>query len=182
MSYELFIGLRYLKAKRKQSFISVITFISIAGITLGIMALIIVLSVMGGFEDDLKKKILGINAHLVVMELTKGLSEPGLIVGAVNRVEGVEGSTPYTYNQAMLSSTNGVMGVVVRGIDTETIGDVTILPEKITEGSLEDITETFREAASKDEFPGIIIGSELSKNLSLELGDEVSVISPLGTT
>ena len=104
MSYELFIGLRYLKAKRKQGFISVITFISIAGITLGVMALIIVLSVMGGFEDDLKKKILGINAHLVVMELSRGLSEPELVMAAVNRIEGVEGSTPYTYNQAMLSA------------------------------------------------------------------------------
>ena len=181
MSYELFIGLRYLKAKRKQSFISVITFISISGITLGVMALIIVLSVMGGFEDDLKKKILGINAHLVVMELTRGLSEPGLIVGAVNRVEGVTGSTPYTYNQAMLSSANGVMGVVVRGIEVETFGDVTILPERMIEGSLKDITGSFREAASKDALPGIVIGSELSRNLSLELGDEVSIISPLGT-
>ena len=182
MSYELFIGLRYLKAKRKQSFISVITFISIAGITLGIMALIIVLSVMGGFEDDLKKKILGINAHLVVMELTKGLSEAGLVVSAVNQVEGVTGATPYTYNQAMLSSDSGVMGVVVRGIEIDTFGDVTILPERIKEGALDDITDSFREAALKDKFPGIVIGSELSKNLSLIVGDEIKIVSPLGTT
>jgi lipoprotein-releasing system permease protein len=182
MSYELFIGLRYLKAKRKQSFISVITFISIAGITLGVMALIIVLSVMGGFEDDLKKKILGINAHLVVMELSRGLSEPGLVMGVVNRVDGVKGSTPYTYNQAMLSSSGGVMGVVVRGIDTDTVGEVTILPQKMKEGKLADINPTFRQAALKDELPGIIIGNELAKHLSLEVGDETNVISPLGTT
>ncbi|MBE9531878.1 MAG: ABC transporter permease, partial [Proteobacteria bacterium] len=181
MSYELFIGLRYLKAKRKQSFISVITFISIAGITLGVMALIIVLSVMGGFEDDLKKKILGINAHLVVMELSKGLAEPELVMGVVNEVDGVTGSTPYTYNQAMLSSTAGVMGVVVRGIDIDTIGDVTILPQRMKEGSLNDIKPTFREAAVKDSFPGIIIGTELARNLSLALGDEIKIISPLGT-
>ena len=149
MSYELFIGLRYLKAKRKQGFISVITFISIAGITLGVMALIIVISVMGGFEDDLKKKILGINAHLVVMELSKGLSEPGLVMGAVNRIEGVSGSTPYTYNQAMLSSTGGVMGVVVRGIDTETVGDVTILPQRMKVGKLADINPTFQRGRFK---------------------------------
>lgn len=182
MSYELFIGLRYLKAKRKQSFISVITFISIAGITLGVMALIIVISVMGGFEEDLKKKILGINAHLVVMELSRGLSEPELVTSAINRIDGVEGSTPYTYNQAMLSASGGVMGVVVRGIDTKTVGDVIVLPERIIEGSLANVEPSFREAASKDSMPAIIIGSELAKNLSLEVGDEVNILSPTGTT
>jgi len=75
MSYELFIAFRYLKAKRKQTFISVITFISILGVVVGVTALIVVLSVMTGFEDDLRDKILGVNAHLVVMELGRGTKE-----------------------------------------------------------------------------------------------------------
>jgi len=80
----------------------------------------------------------------------------------------------------MLSGKSGVMGVVVRGIEVETFGTVTILPERMKEGSLQDITDSFREAASKNKLPGIIIGSELSRNLSLEVGGEVNIISPLG--
>ena len=73
MGYELFISLRYLKAKRKQTFVSIITFISTAGIAIGVMALIVVIGVMTGFEEDLKEKILGTNAHLIVLKYTKGI-------------------------------------------------------------------------------------------------------------
>ena len=125
MSYELFIGLRYLKAKRKQTFISVITFISIAGITVGVMALIIVLSVMTGFEKDLKDKILGVNAHMIVMEFGKGMEGYTEIARRVRETDGVLGVSPYIYGQAMLSAKGGVVGVVMRGMDVDTAGDVT---------------------------------------------------------
>src|SRR3989304_2117576 len=109
--YELFIGLRYLKAKRKQTFVSIVTFISILGVMVGVTALIVVLSVMTGFEEDLRDKILGVNAHLVVMELGRGMKDYKEVVEKAKKVEGVVGATPFIYNQAMLSTESGVVGV-----------------------------------------------------------------------
>ncbi|MBI5233099.1 MAG: lipoprotein-releasing ABC transporter permease subunit [Deltaproteobacteria bacterium] len=174
MGYELFVGFRYLKAKRKQSFISVITFISIAGITVGVTALIIVLSVMSGFEEDLKEKILGINAHLVVLDIGEGMKNYETIAKDIRGVEGVVGATPYIYSQAMVSAAGGVMGVVMRGMDTATAGEVTILPERVKEGSLSALNTGF----DGEELPGIAIGAELARNLGVSIGDEVNVISP----
>jgi lipoprotein-releasing system permease protein len=174
MSYEFFIALRYLKAKRRPSFVSVISFISILGITVGVTALIIVLSVMTGFEDDLKEKILGINAHIVVMEPGGAMSGYGEVTDKVKGVEGVLGATPFIYSQAMLSYRGGVVGVVVRGLDLATVGDVTVLPERIREGTLGGLKDSFEDGP-----PGIVIGSELAKNLVAGVGDEVNVISPM---
>src|SRR4030067_3734083 len=102
MSYELMIGLRYLKAKRKQTFISVVTFISILGITVGVTALIIVLSVMNGFEDNLKEKILGVNANVVVTGFgSEGIREYGEVAEQVRKGPGVTGATPFTYRPGM---------------------------------------------------------------------------------
>ena len=122
MSYEFFIALRYLKAKRKQTFISIITFISILGVMVGVTALIVVLSVMTGFEEDLRDKILGVNAHLVVMELGKGMKDYKEVTEKVRNLEGVVGASPFIYNQAMLSTESGVVGVVLRGLDVDTVG------------------------------------------------------------
>src|SRR5574337_234900 len=133
MGYELFIGLRYLKAKRKQTFISVITFISVLGITVGVTALIIVLSVMNGFEENLKEKILGINANVVITELGQGMRDYDNVAQRVRKMPGITGASPFTYNQAMISSAGGVVGAVIRGLDVKTAGTVTVLPSKIRE-------------------------------------------------
>ena len=178
MAYELFIGLRYLKAKRKQTFISVITFISILGITVGVTALIIVLSVMTGFEENLREKILGINANVVVTELGAPMKEYKEVSSRVLQVPGVVGATPFTYNQAMISASGGVIGAVIRGLDMETTGSVTVLPEKIKEGSMEGLRPRLGEGA---ESAGIIIGRELARNIGVSVGDTVNVISPMGT-
>ncbi|MBI2413715.1 MAG: lipoprotein-releasing ABC transporter permease subunit [Deltaproteobacteria bacterium] len=179
MSYELFIGLRYLKAKRKQTFISVITFISILGITVGVTALIIVLSVMNGFEENLKEKILGINANIIVTELGQPMKEYGTVAVDVKKVPGVIGATPFTYNQAMISGTGGVIGAVIRGVDPKTAGEVTVLPDKIKKGSLNSLSEPAREGA--ENVPGIVLGMELARNIDASLGDRINVISPIGT-
>ncbi|MBI5892120.1 MAG: lipoprotein-releasing ABC transporter permease subunit [Deltaproteobacteria bacterium] len=183
MSYELFIGLRYLKAKRKQTFISVITLISILGVTVGVMALIIVLSVMTGFEEDLREKILGVNAHLVVLELGRGMKNYNEVAQKVKNVKGVIGATSFTYNQAMISSASGVMGVVVRGLDINTVGEVTTLPNKMKQGSLDGLRLPIRETYDTPDTstPGIVIGKELAKNLSISIGEEINLVSPLGT-
>jgi len=184
MSYELLIGLRYLKAKRKQTFISVITFISILGITVGVTALIIVLSVMNGFEDNLKDKILGVNANVVVTGFASGgITGYDDVAKEVRGVRGVTGATPFTYSQAMISSKGGVLGAVIRGVDLGTIGSVTVLPDKIKQGNLEGIDVPFvpeTKGASGDG-PGIVIGNELAANIGVKVGDKVNVVSPMGT-
>lgn len=179
MAYELFIGLRYLKAKRKQTFISVITFISILGITVGVTALIIVLSVMTGFEENLREKILGISANVVVTELGAPMKGYREVSSRVLDVPGVVGATPFTYNQAMISAADGVIGAVIRGLDLETAGSVTVLPEKIKEGSIEGLRPRLGEGAESS--AGIIIGRELARNIGVSAGDTVNVISPMGT-
>src|SRR5512137_1829673 len=103
MPYELFVGLRYLKAKRKSTFISIITVISTAGVALGVMALIIVLAVMTGFEEELKEKILGTNAHIVVMKSGGGITDYNGLMQKLKGFGGVVAATPFIYNQVMLS-------------------------------------------------------------------------------
>ena len=110
MRYELFISLRYLKAKRKQIFISVITILSMAGVGLGVMALIVVLSVMSGFEDDLKTKILGTNAHLVILQQGSPMRDYRRVSRKVEGLKGVVATTPFIFSQAMLTSENNVHG------------------------------------------------------------------------
>ncbi len=179
MPYELFIGLRYLKAKRKSTFISIITLISTAGVALGVMALIIVLAVMTGFENDLKDKILGTNAHVVVLSSTGGISDYDQIMQRLVKIDGVVAATPFIYNQVMLSTGKNVSGVVLRGVDTKTDGKVTNLNRSLVEGKVKGL-ELPPPLAGALPLPGIIIGKELAKNLSLFMGDTVNVISPMG--
>lgn len=181
MSYELFVGLRYLRAKRKQTFISVISFISVLGITVGVTALIIVLSVMTGFEETLKDKILGVNAHVVVVGLGRGVGDYGQITKEVRSVNGVLGASPFTYNQAMISGASGASGAVVRGLDVQSAGEVTVLPTRIKEGSIEGIKTPFGAAGAPGNIPGIVLGKELARNIGVSPGDTVNVISPMGT-
>ncbi|MBI5327074.1 MAG: lipoprotein-releasing ABC transporter permease subunit [Deltaproteobacteria bacterium] len=182
MAYEFFIALRYLKAKRKQTFISIITFISILGSMVGVTALIVVLSVMTGFEDDLREKILGVNAHLVILELGRGMKDYKGVVEKVRKVEGVVGASPFIYNQAMLSTESGVVGVVIRGLDVDSVGDVTTLPKKIKSGSMEGLKNSLQDKYVEGlPLPGIVVGKEIAKNLGIAHGDEVNVISPSGT-
>jgi lipoprotein-releasing system permease protein len=174
MPFELFIGLRYLKAKRKSTFISLITLISVAGVALGVMALIIVLAVMTGFEEDLKEKILGTNAHIVVLNGAGAMQDYQELLKKVQGIDGVVAATPFIYNQVMLSSGKNVSGVVLRGIDVASDAKVTNLHKSIVEGSLQALDDK----AAK--IPGLVIGKELAKNLGLMQGDTVDVISPMG--
>lgn len=178
MPFELFIGLRYLKAKRKSTFISIITFISTAGVTLGVMALIVVLAVMTGFEDDLKEKILGTNAHIVVIRSGAPMEEYRSVMEKLKGFKGVQAATPFIYNQVMLSSGKNVSGVVLRGIDVATDRQVTRLSKSVVEGSIDGLDP--RMVQGLDTTPGLMVGKELAKHLNLYLGDKVNVISPIG--
>ncbi len=178
MHFELFIGLRYLKAKRKSTFISIITFISTAGVALGVMALIVVLAVMTGFENDLKEKILGTNAHIVVIRSGAPMEDYRTVMEKLKRFTGVQAATPFVYNQVMLSSGKSVSGVVLRGIDVATDRQVTRLSKSIVEGSIDDFEPEI--ILGSETPPGLMVGKELAKHLSLFLGDKVNVISPMG--
>lgn len=176
LPYELFLALRYLKSRRGQAFFSLITLISVGGVTLGVMALIIVLSVMSGFENDLRSKILGTNAHLVVLKLgEKGLDTPEEALDKIKGVKHVVDASPFTLNQVMLTSENNVSGVVLRGINPGSEGKVTDLARNLKEGNLSDLASG---GASGD---GILLGRELSRHLGVSLGDSVNVVSPLGS-
>jgi lipoprotein-releasing system permease protein len=175
MRYEWFIGLRYLKAKRKQTFISIITLISIVGFALGVWALIVVLAVMSGFEKTLKEKILGTQAHLVILKTSQeGMDRYEEVVKEVEQVKGVVSATPFILSQVMLSSESNVFGVVLNGIDPDRVGKVIELARNMKAGRLQDLK-------AEGDSPGIILGVELAKRLGVSLNDAIQVISPLGT-
>lgn len=171
MSYEFFIGFRYLKAKRKQTFISLITFISIGGITLGVMALIIVLAVMSGFGEDLRDKILGTYSHIIVNIYGKhGIKDSQTLIKEIKKEKHVLGAAPFIFNQVMLTYKGSVSGVVIRGIDPELERTVTDLEKYLIKGKME----------FTDELDGIIIGKELAEHLNVSLDDKINVVSPAG--
>ena len=182
MSFEFFVSLRYLKAKRKQTFISIITLISIGGVALGVTALIVVLAVMSGFENDLKNKILGLNAHILVLSWDNVVEDHPRLKKEVEAVPGVVGATPFILTQVLLSTPRQVTGAVLRGLETDSARRVIILDRIIRTGSWKALEETGPAGGEKGgpDLPGIILGQELAKQLSLTLGDSVSVVSPLG--
>ena len=137
LPFEIRVGLRYMKAKRKQAFISIISAFSVLGVMLGVMTLIIVLGVMNGFEKDLKEKILGTVSHLVVLNhSTRTVTGWPQLIDRINVLDGIKAVTPYIYGQAMLSAHGKVRGVIVRGIDVATAGNVIYLPRYLQSGSL----------------------------------------------
>jgi lipoprotein-releasing system permease protein len=189
LPFEWALSLRYLKAKRQQIFISLITWISVGGVAVGVMALIVVLAVMSGFEDLLKHKVVGTNAHVVVLQLdSPHLKDYEHVGERVRQAPHVLAVTPFVYSQVMLSSRANAMGVVIRGIDPAREQWVTDLAKNIREGGLERLSEEVDRAANvnvEEEVPsrpsGIVIGRELAKNLNTFLGDEMTVVSPMGT-
>ena len=175
LPFEIVVGLRYIKAKRKQAFISVIGAFSVFGVMLGVMTLIIVLGVMNGFEKDLKEKILGTVSHLVVMSHSnRSIAGWSNLMKRIQDFDGVEATTPYIYAQAMISTRGRVRGVIVRGIDPVTASKVISLPRYLIQGKINDVSERL------DDVPGIIIGKELAVLNSLRVGDVVQLISPQG--
>lgn len=182
MPYELFISKRYLRARRKQVFVSIITFISIFGIFLGVAALIIVLAVMNGFETDLRTKILGIKSHIeLTADIGGSMKNYSRVQELIAGTEGVVASTPFIYTQAMIRSGNSVSGVVIRGLDTQSAFKVINLG-KIREGSIEYLNKIPRELSRKynEQLGGIVIGKEMARNMGIFLYDTITIISPVG--
>ena len=179
MSYELFVGLRYLKAKRKQTFVSLITLISIAGVMVGVTALIVVLAVMNGFKEDLREKILGVTSHVVISRFDGTIPEYQQLRAKVEGIPGVSAATPFIYTQVMLSTRQAISGAVMRGIEPETAAKVINLSKSLKTGSLKDL-KAADNGGNEISAPGIILGNELARSLGVVRGDLVTVISPFG--
>jgi len=176
MSFELFVGTRYLRAKQKETFISLITILSIAGVTVGVMALIVVIAVMAGFESDLKSRILGIESHLVIMSHGGQMTDYQQTLKNVGSHEGVIAATPFIYTQTMLRSSTGISGAVLRGIDPDSVKDVISVFEDVVPPQKHDKIE----AEQNNEVPSIVLGKELARRLGVTRSDTVYLISPAG--
>jgi lipoprotein-releasing system permease protein len=181
MSFELFVGLRYLRAKQKQAFISINTLISIAGVMLGVTAMMVVLAVMTGFSTDIKSKILGMNAHIRVMSYSGNLKGYERVMRQIEDVQGVVAAAPFVHNQVMLRSGSHVSGAILKGIDPSRAGRVLDLEKNMKDHDLGALsqTEDTQAGGSARAVPGIILGQELARLLMVEPGDEIYVISPL---
>ncbi len=175
MKFETFVGWRYLRTRGKQTFVSVISLITLAGFTLGVAALIIVLAVLTGFEDALKSKILGINPHVMVLKFGGGIDDPAHVLEVAKADAEVEAATPFVYAQIMLRNDVSSAGVVVRGIDPATAPQVIEVLRDLREGALEDL-----HPGGQGKPGGVVLGKALANQLSVGVGDRIDAISPRG--
>jgi lipoprotein-releasing system permease protein len=183
MRYELFIGLRYLRARRRETFISLITVISVLGVMIGVMTLNVVMAVMTGFEETLRDRLLGINAHVALVKSGDQLRDYEKLLEQVRKTKGVVAASPSIYGQVMLTSGPRVSGVVVRGVDPEKVNQVVDIERYIKEGSLQSLKQQqpLQIQGRTILLPGVIIGIRLANQLGVFLGSPIQVVSPLGS-
>ena len=176
MPFELHVALRYLLARRKQAFISVISLISTLGVAVGVTALIIALALMTGLQGELRDRILGAGAHVYVWK-TDGLGlDYRAEVARLRRLDGVVGAAPAIMGKALLRTERGDAFVTLKGIDPALETEVTDLGRSMTAGRVADI-----EPASGQDVPGVLVGVDLARDLGLAVGDSVTVLTPEGT-
>jgi len=191
LPYEIFVGLRYLRAKRRNRTISLNTFVSITGITLGVAALIGTVGIMTGFKEDIQAKILGTTAHIIVQDRMKDAMKDYMsLADKAATVPRVVAATPFILKQVMLTTPSSAQGVVLRGIDPNREAQVTELEKNLVTGRLADLSRpiTVNLPPADDpngppkpsDKPAIILGKELALRLGAFPGDIVSVVSPVG--
>ena len=168
--FEWMLSTRYLRARRKEGFISVIAGFSFLGIMLGVATLIIVMAVMNGFRKELLSKILGLNGHLLVQPLESPLTDWKDVAERISAVDGIKLAAPIVEGQGLASSSFGAFGVLMRGIRAADLNSLTSIANNIKQGSLEGF----------DEGQGIIIGRRLADQLSVHAGDSVTLVQPRG--
>ncbi len=182
MPYELFISLRYLKAKRKQAFISLISLISIGGVTVGVAALIIVLAVMTGFRNDVRDKILKTMAHIIVQQPRRPIERYDTLLTHFQNIPHIESLSPYVDQHLLLSSEHNVSGVRLFGIDPQREAALEYLDENLVEGDVTMLTGKYHnlDSPSGPKRDGIIIGLELARILGVFTGDDLTLVLPMG--
>jgi lipoprotein-releasing system permease protein len=173
--FELQIALRYLLAKRRQVFISVISMVSTLGVTVGVMALVIALALMTGLQQELRDRILGSTAHVFVWK-TGGLEDYRAEIEKVQKVEGVIAAAPAVLGMGLATSSRADAFLTIKGIDPAFESRVTELAGAVTSGSLDALN-----ASSPDEVPGILIGHELAGKLGAFVGDSITLVTSQGT-
>src|SRR5512145_2127910 len=169
--YELFVGLRYTRAKRRNRFISVISLISVIGITIGVAALIVVLSVMNGFQKELRTRILGVASHVQIAAFDGGLSDWRSVAQQASGVPDVIAAAPYINQQGLLGNQQNVQGALIRGILPQDEDKVADIGRHMKVGALTDLRP--------GEF-GIVLGSELAHAIGASVGEKVVLIAPQG--
>ncbi|MBK7948676.1 MAG: ABC transporter permease [Deltaproteobacteria bacterium] len=183
-SVEWFIALRYLVAKRRQVFISAITAICVAGIAAGVWLIIVVLSVMNGFEQTWREEILGNRAHFTVHSSFGPFEDWENVMKTVAAVPGVEAASPYVDAEGMVRGSHGeIASVRLRGVDPASVGRVTDLESDLrgAEGeSAPDLVARFAKQGADASAPGIVIGGHLASSMGLAVGDQMLLISPFG--
>lgn len=180
MKYEFFIARRYLESKRRTGFISVNTGFSIGGVMLGVAALIITLSGMNGFRSEVRDRIIGTAAHLQVRKFhNEGIAGYQELVDQLARAGQVVGVSPFILSETVVAAKNNTSGVMVKGIDTATISQISDLAGTITDGHLA-LGEVPDPAAGDKRYPGIVLGRDLVRRLHLGRGDRVIMVSPQG--
>ena len=182
MSYELLISWRHLCSRKSQKFISLITFISMGGVALGVMALIVVIAVMTGFGQNLRDKILGTNSHIVVTQaMSNGMEDYENVLERVKAVPLVKEAAPFILKQVMLTYGQRSAGVVIRGVDPEREGEISDLQKNLTEGKLSYLDNAPQSAADYEagiQRKGIILGVALATSLGTRVGDVLGIMSP----
>jgi len=177
MKFSSFVGTRFLKPRRGKLFLSVVTFVAIFGIAVGVWALTIVISSLTGFQDNLRNKILGAYSHILVLSFEATFKDYKKIEDQVKVEPGVVALTPFVYSEAMLMTKDSVSGVILRGVDPKSVSGVTNLGKSMVEGNLGSLKPP---ADTADELPAIIIGKELAFIVHAFVGDEVRVVLPFG--
>ena len=166
---ELFIGLRYIRARRKSHFVSFIAFISIAGVALGVFALIVVLSVMNGFGNELRDRTLSMTSHATISGYDGYVRDWQSVLAKAEQNKEVVAAAPYIRKEVMLSNGRRVSGSLVRGIQPEMESRVSLVESKMISGSLMDL---------KPGEYGLVVGRELANSLGVYEGDRITVITP----
>src|SRR5689334_20976510 len=175
MNLELFIARRYLLARRKQAFISVISLISTIGVGVGVIALIVALALMTGLQGELRDRILGSTAHVYVWR-TGGIQDYHADLTRLKTVNGVVGAAPAILGKALISTDAADAFINVKGIDPAEEPSVTDVGTAMRQGSVAALDHQ-----SDEDFPGILLGSTLAANLKVKVGDLVTLVTPNGT-
>jgi lipoprotein-releasing system permease protein len=173
LPYQVFIALRYLKSKKKYRAVSVTTAISISGVAVGVMALLVVLSVMSGFHQDLQKKILGANAHIIIRDYKGAIQDYETAAEKLKGEKGIVSYAPFVLGQVMVSSGNRTHGVFMRGINPGIESQTTDILASVKEGD-------FKKLSDESDVPGLILGKELASSLGVFVNDTVNIVSPMG--
>jgi len=172
LPFELFLGLRYLRATGQRANLSLFVWIGVGGVFLGVAALILVLAVMTGFQDGIRDKIISANPHLLIFTGGGGLADADTVAGRVRSISGVKSATPFVLQQALFTTEGGGShGGLVRGVDLATPAVVADLRAQLRSGSLEPLTGGQ---------PAVLLGVELARTLGVVVGDAVTAISPKG--